>query len=361
MKPSKLTAFVLVFVLIFSAVFALGACGKTGEPEEETSTAAQSDDNEKNELPPERDDLNPLTGLSGYDPEKAGEKPVAIVVENHPQARPQWGMRTPDILMEYEVEGGISRMLWLYANADLVPKTVGPVRSARHDIVELALGLDAVFIHAGGSAEADALLASYAGALIEIDGLVNGRIFSRDQSRNVSLEHTLVMDGDRMREQLSSGMNTALREESRHPFRFESEDAPRALSGGESAGVHFAYSESYVYDFHWNAETSKYERYINAKPMTDEQGVTCDYVNVIVLYTEMQSRNDKSGHQDLLLEKGGRGLYFCGGRYEEITWAKGRDTDPLQLLTADGQPLSLNPGNSYIGFVRSTQEGQTSF
>lgn len=363
MKIRKILTFVLAFALAFSAVFALGACKKKEDTEDEPDAPAAEDvtaDSEAN-LPPVRGDANPLTGISGYDTGKLTEKPVAIVVENHPQARPQWGMSTPDILMEYEVEGGISRMLWLYANADLIPEKVGPVRSARHDVVELARGLSAVFIHAGGSTEADKLLASYAGVLSEIDGLKNEKSFYRDKTRSVSLEHTLVLDGNKVKNQIASEKDTALPEEYRNLFRFEGEDAPRTLEGGESASLHFEYSDNYAYDFKWNAETGKYDRYLNGKLSVDDQGVTCDYVNVFLLYTEMQSRNDSQGHQDLLLEKGGKGLYFCGGRYEEITWEKGEGADPLKLLTADGETLTLNPGNSYIGFVRSTQEGKTAY
>ena len=86
--------------------------------------------------------IHPLTGLPGYDSDYyANSKVIGVVVENHPGARPQWGMSTPDVVFEYEVEGGISRMLWLYANMDELPAKVGPVRSMRHDIVELARGL----------------------------------------------------------------------------------------------------------------------------------------------------------------------------------------------------------------------------
>ena len=36
--------------------------------------------------------LNPLTGIEGYNEDAVGKRPVAVVVENSPDARPQWGI-----------------------------------------------------------------------------------------------------------------------------------------------------------------------------------------------------------------------------------------------------------------------------
>ena len=130
--------------------------------------------------------LNPLTGLKESDFDAVGKRPIAVVVENSPAARPQWGISTPDILTEGLAEGGITRMLLFYADIKQIPK-IGPLRSARHDFVEFAECFDAIFVHAGWS--------TYAKAKIESDKVdnVNGidgyqvPFFFRDNSR-MSLE-----------------------------------------------------------------------------------------------------------------------------------------------------------------------------
>ena len=303
--------------------------------------------------------VNPLTGEAGYDEAYLGQKFVGVVVENQPAARPQWSMSTPDILIEYEVEGGISRMLWLYANQDRVPAKVGPVRSARHDIVELARGFDLIFVHCGGSPQALNKIKSYNGALSEIEGLTYAGCFERDQTRNVGLELRYLLLGDKFRASVVSlGIKTEQNPDYAHPFTFAT-DAPRVLTGSAAGKLHFEYSGAYKYDYTYNAETGKYEASLNGSPRVDDAGIRCAYENVVVLYTQMVRVGDSDGHQDLLLEKGGKGLYLSGGKMEEITWAKGNDTAPLKLLTADGAPLVLNVGKSYIGFVRSTNEGKT--
>ena len=304
--------------------------------------------------------LNPLTGMPGYDGEYyAGRRAIGVVVENHPGARPQWGMSTPDVVVEYEVEGGISRMLWLYANEDELPAKIGPVRSMRHDIVELARGWDLAFVHCGGSAPAKNKLASYAGALQELDAMYTDACFTRDSSRGAAYEHTLILLGDRFRASYGSLGLDLNGDAGRYYFRFADASAPFRPGTEECASVHFEYSSYYTYTFTYNMHTGMYEASINGEPRVDDQGIRCAYKNALLLYTDMVSMVEESKLQDLALERGGDGIYFCNGGCTTVRWAKGTDTDPLRLFGPDGNELLLNAGNSYIGFVRSTQRDKT--
>ena len=362
----KLKAFAVIAAL--TAALLLPACGQKNAPEKpaaatEAQTQAAPETASATEaptLPTAGETANPLTGQPGYDAGRLAQKAVGIVVENTPAARPQWGMTTPDMIVEYEVEGGISRLLWLYADLSRVPENVGPVRSARHDVAELARGWDLLFVHCGGSPEALALIKTYGGALSEIDAMTDGSFTHRDETRDVSLEHRLVLTGTKLADAVAAhGIDMTADPAKRLPFSFA--DAPRALTGGTAETLHFAYSAAYVNDFILQTESGKYLREVGGSPMTDENGTVCLYDNVLVLYVEMQSRNDEAGHQDLLLENGGEGLYVSGGKCEAIRWAKDGEDAPLRLLTPDGQPLTLNPGVSYLGLVRSTQKSLTTF
>ena len=67
----------------------------------------------------------PLTGLPGVAP----SRPAAIVkIDNGPAARPQSGLNAADIVIEEEVEGGVTRFAAVFHSTSA---TVGPVRSAR--------------------------------------------------------------------------------------------------------------------------------------------------------------------------------------------------------------------------------------
>ncbi len=82
--------------------------------------------------------------------ERAERRPLGIMIENHPDARPQSGLDKASFVFETPSEGGITRFLALYVENDA--SEVGPVRSARTYYVEWADEVRAIYAHAGGSA-----------------------------------------------------------------------------------------------------------------------------------------------------------------------------------------------------------------
>jgi len=149
---------------------------------------------------------NPLTGEADYNESAVGKRPVAIVVENSPQARPQYNMDTPDIIFEGEVEGGITRMLWFYADMTDLPEQVGPTRSARPSFVEFSQLFDSIFIHFGESHSKG----DYTGAddyiedndVDNIDGMSTSACFKRTSDK--SSPHNAVLVGDKLESVIES-------------------------------------------------------------------------------------------------------------------------------------------------------------
>ena len=97
----KLSAAAICVLLSACMLF---ACGKK-QKNFETDTSAPATTSE----PTVATDTNPLTGLTGLPESSIGKRPVCVMVENSPEARPQWGLCSPDIVVEGEVEGGITR------------------------------------------------------------------------------------------------------------------------------------------------------------------------------------------------------------------------------------------------------------
>lgn len=89
----------------------------------------------------------PLTGLK-TEQKVTERRPVAVVVNNHPKARPQSGLSKADIVIEALAEGQITRFLAIFQSQ--MPETVGPVRSAREYFVTLSNGFDSIFVHHAG-------------------------------------------------------------------------------------------------------------------------------------------------------------------------------------------------------------------
>ena len=93
--------------------------------------------------------VSPLSGLPMGE-EWVNRRPVAVMLNNLKEALPQLGQSSADIIYEVPAEGGITRMLGVYQSLDGVG-TIGSIRSARPYYLELALGHDAIFLHAGAA------------------------------------------------------------------------------------------------------------------------------------------------------------------------------------------------------------------
>ena len=347
-KIIKLISAVLTFVLLIT-VFA-GCGGK--EPIEPLETNTEEPETTTEAVPA---DLNPLTGLTGLSASAQGKRPVAVVVENHPDARPQWGLCSPDIVVEGLAEGGITRMLFMYADIASAPK-VGPTRSARHNYVEVAQAFDAIYVHFGGSYAAYNLF-SRDSSIDHIDGSKGeNSYFKRDKSRGVATEHTAYTTGEWITNAIAAkGFRTDVNSEYAKPFTFAKEK--RTLAN-QCQSIKVVFSSSYKHTFEYDANDGLYYNYMNTNPMKDSEGKQMAVNNVIIIYCNVGSFNGDAKLVEWNLNSGS-GIYVSNGGYEEITWKKGATHDKLQLFGADGNELVLNTGKSYIGFVPQANSTST--
>lgn len=99
---------------------------------------------------------NPLTG-EGCETDVGKNRPIAVMLNNHKKAVPQAGVSQADVIFELPAEGGITRMMGLFQSIDGEGE-IGTVRSARDYYLSLALGHDAIYMHAGGSPQAYAYI-----------------------------------------------------------------------------------------------------------------------------------------------------------------------------------------------------------
>src|SRR3989344_3980829 len=77
-------------------------------------------------------------------------RPLAVMIENHTESRPQSGLTSADAVYEAVAEGGITRFMGVfYCNVSDVQ--VGPVRSARTFFLDWASEYDPLYAHVGGA------------------------------------------------------------------------------------------------------------------------------------------------------------------------------------------------------------------
>lgn len=91
--------------------------------------------------------VSPISGLACAD---WNRRPVAVMQPADVAARPAAGFSDADMVIEMPViTASITRLMGVYVCGN--PDDVGSMRSARHDFLALAAGLDAIFVHWGRS------------------------------------------------------------------------------------------------------------------------------------------------------------------------------------------------------------------
>ncbi len=342
MKKSLSVILCLVIMLTF-----FGCSAK----EEPTTTAATTQTTTK---APEI--KNPLTGEDKYNKKAVGKRPAAIVVENSPKARPQWGIETPDIIVEGEVEGGISRMLWLYADYTSVPEKIGPLRSARPSFVEFSELFDSIFIHWGGSHSKGDYIGGYGrikrDKVNHIDGMDGGELFGRDKTRSVSSEHRGILNGKKLRASIKKKkFRTKIDSQHATGFSFNDTDKPAGTDNASNVSITFS-SRTDTRKFKYDAEDETYH--------TSDWETDVDFKNIIVLtantkYITTPYKGSTTTYLNYSITNGD-GYLISNGKKAAIKWSA---DDSLKIKDANGNDISLNAGNSYIALVSSNNGGKT--
>lgn len=302
---------------------------------------------------------NPLTGEADYNESAVGKRPVAIVVENSPQARPQYNMDTPDIIFEGEVEGGITRMLWFYADMTDLPEQVGPTRSARPSFVEFSQLFDSIFIHFGESHSKG----DYTGAddyiedndVDNIDGMSTSACFKRTSDK--SSPHNAVLVGDKLESVIESKeYRTTIDDNGFSALSFNKTATAVSQTPCNSITVKFS-SRTDSHTFTYNTTDKLYQNQSDY-----EQLVSFENIIILNADTKYIDKNDYkgSGKTETYCNfelTSGTGKLASAGTVTDFTWKV--ENGVLKLTAADGSELKLNPGRSWIGLSSANNGGTT--
>ncbi len=295
---------------------------------------------------------NPLTGEPLENEDLVNARPVAVMLNNIHYAMPQHGTSDADMIFEYDVEGSITRMVAFYQDPSKVG-TIGSVRSARACFVETVLGMDAIYVHAGGSNEAKRMIRNLA-----VDHISEGAsgVFWRDAERRktMAIEHTLMTSGENIVQYLdNSSFRREHKEDFSYPITYVEHATPTAGENAAHVMVRFSSYKQGYFDF--NAETGRYrvsQRFSTLgriDPYIDgNTGEQVEVTNLLVLRTKVVNSGDSKGHMNITLQGGNVGMFFCGGKAEPITWKKATMYDPFTFYHEDGTPLELQVGHTYV-------------
>jgi hypothetical protein len=356
---------ILLAAALCVTLTACGSAGDTSQPDESgasseepvVSTMAPVEPEPEPEPEIETQWVNPLTG-EATQTDISQNRPIAIMLNNLKKALPQLGVSQADIIYECPAEGGITRMLGVFQSVEGVGE-IGTVRSARDYYVSLAYGLDAIFLHAGGSPQAyDAIQTWGVTALDCVNGPYEGTLFWRDAARKKSagLEHSVLTSGEKISELLPTYSKVTLEHKEGYTQPLEFMASGETASGDSAKTVTVKFSGYKTGVFEYDESTGLYNVSEYGSAYVDgNTGEQVAVKNVLVLYTDVSTiSGDEKGRLTVRTTGTGTGQFFCDGVAQDITWSKKDNASPLVYTTADGKTLKLGVGHTYVNIIGGT-------
>jgi hypothetical protein len=270
--------------------------------------------------------------------------PLAVMVENQVDARPQAGLSKASIVYEALAEGGITRFLAIFDGNKNVDK-IGLVRSARPYYIIWAGEYQALYAHSGGSAEALNALKAKWYPVQDLNEFYNGNSFWRLNSR--SAPHNLYTSTERLRSAVVSDEWLASNFE---PWKFQ--DEPLDKKTPTVSEVQFLFSPDVRYQSTWkyDASLNQYIRWQGTKQQFDEDGSSVTAKNILVQYLPMQVI-DKEGRHKVTTTGTGKALLFKDGKVFTGTWKKNEADSRTVFYDDSNQQFVLNRGTTWVEVV----------
>ncbi|SDK36869.1 DUF3048 domain-containing protein [Sediminibacillus albus] len=329
----------LLLVMLMMAACSKDEKSQTEETEENDEQVTEPEEKEE-PAEPAYENVYPLTGIGTDEP--VDNRIVAVMVNNHPKARPQSGLTKADIVFEILAEGNITRFMALFHSEK--PEVVGPVRSAREYYFNLASGYGALYVYHGAANFIEDMLKN--GAVDHLNGAYydnDGHLFERSQSRVAP--HNSYLQFDAVKE-VAEGQGYEM-EADYEPLPFLSEEETADIDGESATEVSFSYTNEpvrYVYD----EELDKYLRYNGSSQTVEldsDQAVQLDNVFLIETHHEVI---DDAGRREVDLQSGGDAYLLQKGKVQQVQW---KNIDGKVLPVKDGEPVGFVPGKTWVNVL----------
>lgn len=294
----------------------------------------------------------PLTGLGSEEP--VDRRPLAVMINNAPAARPQSGLGEADVIYEVLAEGGITRLVAIYQSGDMT-KRVGPIRSIRPYLIDLGESHNAVLVHAGASTEAYAILQKQRKE--HLDEITNsGPYFWRDKSRKAP--HNLYSSVEKLIEGTEKrGFEVKAASVPSYIFR-QPEDIVTGDTAASKLEIKFQL-DSYRVGYEYDSDSQLYKRFINDKQHLDlDTSEQLTAANLVVMGANHKVLDDV-GRLAVNLETGGDAVVFQRGQMIEGQWI--RRSDDIIRFVKDNVEIPFYPGKTFIHIVPNEQGFHSKF
>lgn len=316
----------------------------------------------------------PLNGVKYTRQEKEiweKRRPLAVMIENHEECRPQSGLSKADVIYEAVAEGGITRFLSIYyCGAVAFDTLLGPIRSARTYFLDWTLEYDAPFVHVGGATchpdvdpRARALCQIRDYGIRDIDQI--GRYgsypyFWRDYEKlghPVATEHTMHSTTEKLWEIAEKAGFTAKDEEgviwleNFRPWKFKEDDPKK----GGVTKIEFNFWEGHEeYKVVWQYDENKNEyKRVNGGEKHLDFNTKEQLTAKVVVIQKTKEIGPVDGYKHLLYQTtdSGQVLVFQDGQMTEGKWVKKDKADRTIFYDKQGREIEFNRGRIWIEIV----------
>jgi hypothetical protein len=393
---SKKTLIIALVLYVLSATvsftFLYARSPKTSSVSSDGTTQSTEDDNTALssllQINPDeaRDQACPLNGKMFTKTEmEAWEKrrPLAVMIENSPDARPQSGLSHADIVFEAVAEGGVTRFMALfYCGAQAQDTLLAPIRSARTYFIDYASGFNRpMYTHVGGAnlaGPADALgqIKEYGWQLEnDINGLftVAYPYFVRNENRlghAVDTEHTVETTTEflwqiaakrewtNMSPEMKVGRTVVPAKDWKDGYAswtFESEKGKTGSTNTISYDFWSGYSE-YAVQWTYDAATDSYKRVMAGQPHVDHNNDKQIMAsNIALVLTTEKGPIDEHKHMLYGTTGTGDALLFMHGDVVKGRWTKKDRESELRFTDAKGKDIPMARGLTWISILNKAK------
>lgn len=298
-------------------------------------------------------------------------RPLAVMIENHAESRPQSGLSYADVVYEAVAEGGITRFMGIfYCGVAGGSVNLAPVRSARTYYLPWVLEYDALYNHVGGAGIcSDVTVDERAKALCQIDQY---KIKDMDQFgisfptcyRNydrldhpVATEHTMTCVTDKLIKLAATRGWTNVdakglawdKNFTSWKFKDDANQEGRGASLSASFVAWKGYEKEYGVRWDYDKTTNTFKRFNGGEAHIDLENKTQLSASAIVILFAKET-GPVDDHMHLLYANigSGDGLLLQDGKVAKITWKKADKTARTKFFDTTGKEVNFNRGQIWI-------------
>lgn len=269
---------------------------------------------------------------------------ISAVLDNHSDARPQFGLNRASLVYDVPAEGGINRYLAFFRSDLDGDFKIGPVRSARPYFLDISQEYQALMLHCGGSPTALARIIKE--NLLTLNEFYNSYYFSR-YSQYLA-PHNVLADYGKIGEYLES---KELDSSDFISWQFKSKNQIDYLGSELNSKISLSNGQ-YQYDIAWNYDRDKniYLKEIAHQKQTDDSGEVIFTDNVVLQFVETQILDSELRLKIDLLGEGAT-IICLDGICQHGYWRKIKNSDRTVYYYDNDEEVVFNIGKTWIHLV----------